>query len=94
MNKKIVIIVQLAFSATAYAGSDSKKYEEKFYTLYRDSAIIENSRIHFATFNSNESESFNKRNCEDTAVLINNLPDLGISNLGAKYWCEKGYFRE
>lgn len=80
--KKVVILISTLqlFSCT-----------ENSYTLYRNSPLNENFRIHVATFNSNESkdESYNKENCKLAAQLHSNQPKV-IS----KFWCEKGEFNK
>jgi uncharacterized protein YcfL len=60
------------------------------YTLYRSSPIIENSRIHIATFDADDvGKAYNMQNCQIAQELFQNQP--GVTN---KYWCEKGKYKE
>jgi len=65
---------------------------ENTYTLYRDSPLDRNMRIHIATFNSKEGgksiPDYNKENCMLAASLFNDQPANA-----SKFWCEKGRFR-
>lgn len=64
------------------------------WTLYRDSEIAPNMRVHVATFDSAEraalnGPSYNQSSCNETA-------DLYAANdpAGKTWWCEPGRFRE
>lgn len=60
------------------------------YTLYRGSPIIENARIHIATFDANDGDkAYNMGNCQIGQELFQNQPGVTV-----KYWCEKGKFKE
>lgn len=61
---------------------------EATYTLYRDSPSDSNMRIHVATFDADQSDSYNRENCEAARMLFQN--QTGVT---AKYWCEKGKYR-
>jgi len=64
-------------------------------TLYRDSVVIENARIHIATFNSSIEEwegtvfSYNWGNCMTAAKLFQ-----GQSGVKTRFWCEKGPYKK
>jgi hypothetical protein len=58
------------------------------YTLYRTS-LVDESRVHVATFDADERESYNSENCEITAELFKSQPDVK-----SRYWCEKGSFKK
>ena len=70
------------------------KDESNVYTLYRNSPLDSNMRIHIATFDSSEeayggtSESYNKENCLLAASLFRAQP-----NVISKFWCEKGRYK-
>lgn len=69
--------------------SSCSPYDDSgIYTLYRGS-ILGDLRIHMATFDADEGESYNSYNCQLTADLIMAIPGVEV-----KYWCEKGRFRE
>lgn len=59
------------------------------YTLYRNSPVDENERIHVATFDSNNGEKYNRENCSFTKGYFQNNTKLEIN-----YWCEKGKFKK
>jgi hypothetical protein len=60
------------------------------FTLYRNSVLDANMRIHIATFDTYESgPSYNKENCETTRPLFQRQPGVTV-----KYWCEKGRYTE
>ena len=88
MRKLFLIAASFFIAGGAYADIGIKTPEEKVYTLDRDSILLEGERIHFATFDANDTEQYNKDNCLSTADLIMKLP-----NLQEKYWCENGYYK-
>lgn len=87
--KKILLSLSL-FLLTIFPvyTSNAQSLEDRSYTLIRNSVLSPQARIHFATFDADERVDFNKTNCEQTAQLILSLP-----NIKAKYWCEKGFFK-
>lgn len=89
MKRIIFIFAGLLITSVTFADVGIRASEGKVYTLYRNSVMMVNQRIHFATFDADERESFNKDNCQQTSQLIMSLPAVK-----AKYWCEKGYFKK
>lgn len=73
--------------------------EQKTYTIYRNSPLDSNMRIHFATFDARDKgvvgqPGFNQENCDMTVALLNeNVGRLNGGRHPAKFWCEKGTFR-
>lgn len=59
------------------------------FTLYRNSVLNENARIHVATFDAHEKEGYNRENCQQAQVLFQAQP--GVLT---RFWCEKGRFKE
>ena len=59
------------------------------YTLYRDSPVGKDLRLHVATFDSSESEDYNRENCLIAAQLFQAQPLVTV-----RYWCEKGRYRQ
>lgn len=57
------------------------------YTLYRTG--LDGSRVHVATFDANESGSYNEENCLLAASMFQDQPGLVV-----RYWCEKGRFKK
>jgi hypothetical protein len=62
---------------------------DELYTLYRGSPTLENARIHIATFDANEKESYNMENCQIAAELFQKQQGVTV-----KYWCEKGSYKK
>ncbi len=70
-------------------GCSKESSDKDSYTLYRSSVFDEISRVHVATFDSKESEEYNRINCQIAADLFQNQPGVSV-----KYWCEKGRYRK
>jgi len=66
----------------------SSASNDEVFTLYRNSLADSNTRIHVATFDSKDGESFNKDNCDQAQLLFQNQ-----SGVKTKFWCEKGQFK-
>lgn len=49
----------------------------------------EEMRIHVATFNAVDGESYNRENCELAQQLFQAQPEVET-----KFWCEKRYFQK
>lgn len=59
------------------------------FTLYRNSILDENMRIHVASFDAIDGDRYNKENCDQAQELFQNQPT--VKN---KFWCEKGKFKK
>jgi hypothetical protein len=59
------------------------------YTLYRDSVVMPNQRLHVATFDSADGRDYNKENCAAAQELFQNQ-----SGAGTKFWCELGKYKK
>ena len=63
------------------------------YTLYRNSILDANMRIHVATFDSEEggklNPDYNNASCRETAELYNKY-----DTAGKLWWCEVGKFTD
>lgn len=59
------------------------------FTLYRNSPLDRQMRIHMATFNATAGAAYNSENCNLAAELFRAQP--GVT---ARYWCEKGDYRK
>lgn len=57
---RIYIRACVLFVATLLLGC---KEEDQTYTLYRNSPLNHTMRVHWATFNANESPTYNEGNC-------------------------------
>lgn len=58
------------------------------YTLYRNSVLDKNERLHVATFDSSDGDEYNKKNCELSSELFQK------EGVMTKFWCEKGRFKK
>jgi hypothetical protein len=58
------------------------------YTHYRNSATGITERIHIATFDASEEDSYNNQNCQQAQTLFQQQPGVQV-----RYWCEKGTYR-
>ncbi|GAB5502232.1 MAG: hypothetical protein Pyrs2KO_08870 [Pyruvatibacter sp.] len=68
----------LAMTACDSTGSE-------VYSLYRGS-VVSDLRIHVATFDADEGNSYNFNNCQVAADLFEKQPGVVV-----RYWCEKGH---
>lgn len=57
------------------------------FTLYRDSLLDRSARLHIASFDTAEGESYNRENCNLVAVLMQEQPGVRT-----RFWCEKGQY--
>lgn len=62
------------------------KDNDSGYTLYRESEVAGDKRLHVATFDSFYGADFNEKNCEATAIMFHEKAKL-------KFWCEKGPYK-
>jgi hypothetical protein len=46
------------------------------YTLYRNSVVLENARIHVATFDAAAAEQYNSENCRVASDLFQQQPGV------------------
>ena len=58
------------------------------YTLYRTSVVMENARLHVATFDAADGAPYNNENCLSARDLFQQEPAVKTT-----FWCEKGKFR-
>jgi hypothetical protein len=55
------------------------------YSLYRSSVVGNVDRVHVASFDTSEGESYNRENCELAAKLFMAQPLIRT-----RFWCERG----
>lgn len=85
MNVPLRTLVPFTFAALLF-GCDSNGGT---FTLYRNSVTDESMRVHVASFNASDGESYNRGNCEQAQLLFQVQP--GVKT---KFWCEKGVFKK
>jgi len=84
----LMIVVLLGSAGVSWGQTKNSK---DMATLYRNSPVIENERIHIATFDSSIKAwggtvfSYNWENCMTAAKLFQEQP--GVKT---RFWCEKG----
>jgi hypothetical protein len=59
------------------------------YTLYRNSVLDANMRVHVGTFDAPDGDKHNGENCNVAADLFKQ--QKGVET---KFWCEKGNFKK
>jgi len=79
-----VVTIAVILLPLACAAQDSGTV----YTLYRTSPLDASMRLHVATFDAKETESYNRENCLVAADLFAAQPGVKV-----RYFCEKGRFR-
>lgn len=81
-------ILLITLSTMACEQTAPRMPADSVYTLYRES-VVPGGRVHIATFDTAEGESFNRNTCEEVRDVILAAPDLPPY----RYWCEQGYVR-
>ena len=85
--KTILLIAMTLAAGTACTGT---AFLQNAATLYRSSVVIENARIHIATFDVADNRfATNWDNCQIAAELFQQQPGVTV-----RYWCEKGRYRK
>jgi hypothetical protein len=70
------------------------------YTLYRNSPLDPTERVHWASFDANESGDYNRGNCMMAARLLNANVAASAKAEGKEpydgvgFWCELGAYKE
>lgn len=59
------------------------------YTLYRTSLVVPGMRVHVATFDTADTEAYNRDNCVEAGEMFQRQP-----NIKTRFWCEKGRFKK
>lgn len=96
MHRMIAMTTALATMALAACNVSSESNAEKF-TLYRNSLLDSSARVHWATFDADESDrNYNRNNCEMAARLLNANFAASARAEGKEptpavgFWCEPG----
>jgi hypothetical protein len=74
----------------------SSTLDRTAYTLYRNSATGITERIHIATFNASEADSYNNENCQQAQTvrrrrrrLMSKSQRAAVSKRMRAYWAER-----
>jgi hypothetical protein len=107
--KKSILIAANVFLPPLLVGCDSEPHEiaasidgysQDSATLYRNSPLDLSIRVHWATFDTENSNDYNMNNCELAARVMNANVDASAVAAGNErnpmvgFWCELGGFRE
>lgn len=80
--KTIAVLIPFAFVSACGGEADT-------YTLYRSSVLLENARLHVASFDAADGAKYNDENCQQAQELYQGQPGVKV-----KFWCEKGRFKK
>jgi hypothetical protein len=91
MSKSFHLCALLALTALLPACDGTSAF-----TLYRSGISkpelgvnMDDVRSHVATFDADESEAYNRENCETASKLFQSQPGVTV-----RYWCEKGRYHK
>lgn len=82
MKRMIAVAGALFVAGAANAAGDAP------YTLYRGSVASDVQRVHVATFDAADGETYNRENCATAAGLFKQQPGVTV-----RYWCEPGRYK-
>lgn len=86
---KLKKFVLLSFAFFILGSCCKHANDDESYTLYRTSVFEGVGRMHIATFNSKDGDSYNDENCNLAAKLFQNQPYVKT-----RIWCEKGSYKK
>lgn len=89
IRTSFILAVYIAVAGFVASCGGSGASDGKTYALYRNSVTDENMRIHVATFDAADGETYNRGNCAQAQMLFQAQP--GVKT---KFWCEKGAFKK
>lgn len=98
MTRKICVAMASALVLTLSGCTLESSANKPASTLYRNSPLDYGSRVHFATFDADDSQDFNMQNCAMTARVLNSNMDAANKVEGNQrdprlgFWCELGQF--
>ena len=85
-HASLIVTATLALASTSQAAEQ----ESGVYSLYRSSTVIQDARIHIATFDAGQktpeaTSQYNLENCQIAASLFREQEGVKVV-----YWCEPG----
>ena len=88
----------LLLACFAVVGCDGASTDVQIATLYRNSILDPQMRIHVGTFDANEKRNtYNIQNCEMTSRLLNanvQVRSTKSTEQEVGFWCEPGDYEE
>ena len=81
-------LARAVVTVAAMAGMAPVVHAATVYTLYRNSVLDANMRIHVATFDADSGDAYNRDNCDLARSLFQAQPGART-----RFWCEVGGFR-
>jgi lysine/ornithine N-monooxygenase len=75
MKKFLYLISSVVVAGCGQSGSD-------VYTLYRNSPVDPQMRIHVSTYDAKDGNEYNNENCQIGQKVFQNQPGVTV-----KYWC-------
>lgn len=91
----------IALATLVFVTAGCQSQSATTYTLYRTSMFSTGARVHWATFDADESDrSYNRNNCEMAARLLNANYRASAHASGKEpdptmgFWCEAGRYSE
>ncbi len=82
----LIILYILSIFISSCDTSQNNSDDEEVFTMYRNSPVQKNARIHVSTFDSKEGKSYNSENCQRASNLFDS--QAGVIT---RFWCEKGF---
>lgn len=89
-------ILLCCFAGVSGCGADASDA----FTLYRNSSVDRSMRIHWASFDTKDGDSYNMNNCMMGARVLNANMTARAKALGQErdltigFWCEPGRYKE
>lgn len=100
MRQERFLAAALSCLLLASCGGSGGGDRSETFTLYRNSFMDRSARVHWATFDADDSGSYNMNNCMMAARLLNANVTASASAEGKErdpstgFWCESGSFKE
>ena len=88
MTKLSAAVLSVLALVVATGCSDRASVRDT-YTLYRSSLVEGVSRLHVATFDAKDGDSYNSGNCDLAASLFQQQDGVTV-----RFWCEKGGYKK
>ncbi len=86
----LVVALSAALLCAACKPQSGAPLENEVYTLYRNSLLLPNERLHVATFDYSGAgrAAYNMQNCQQASDLFQQQPAVKT-----RFWCEQGHYK-